>query len=849
MKKRIPLLTAILALVAGLIVAPTVPQAALAQDPPSAAAMPTATNVDAPATETTLPLVPGTGADPDIHTYDGRYYMLYNGDHSGAEVRMRVASSLAGLADGMDVSVWAPPASMTDICCRVGWGGYLFPYEDRWYIYMQGDNGDQNQSRSFVLESANSDPLSAYTFKAYIPGVVNNNGYAAGPALVGDELYMFQTYGEKIWAAKASDPWTLTTGWTTVNAPQPTGWECAGGRCYNEGSNILVRGDTVYNIFSAGGYEDPNYCVGMMTAPLGSDLTLPGSWTEEDGCVISRDDSVGSYGPGSMTWFKSPDGTEDWVAYHVKTSTETTWDGHDRRLMAKKVTWDGDRPVFGTPDAVGSTIALPSGDSGINNAAPAVASASADSISLFTRTGDGKIAESTWTEDGGWGEWSDLGNGGVRAITNPSAVSHIEGTIDLYTTRQDGSIAHSWTTTGGDTWAEWEDFGTPPPGGTTSALSASTWGPNRQNVYVRGGGRIYEKWWTAGSGWSNWLDVGSHPGGTLSAPASAARAPERQDVFVRTSGNNIAAARRDGNNWSSWHYLGLAGGGIVSNPSAARVSADRVIIHGTARDGNVYQRSWTTNGGWTAWENLGAPAGGAGSSPAAVSRSADSIDVFVRDGAGAIQQKSWDGSAWSDWTPVAAQVPTEPEPDTTKPTASLISPSTAGPLRAVELKVDAADETGLQKIVANVYQGGTLVKSTQSAVADGAKTGSHSATLALVDGSYTVRYNAHDLAGNVSATASFDFVVDGTVPTVTVKEGAGFTTGAGGTYDLISYKLHDVGKIDKLTLNGVEKDLSNNAWSDVNQVKVGSFGAVHGENTLVVYDVAGNQFTVTFTLN
>ena len=49
--------------------------------------------------------------------------------------------------------------------------------------------------------------------------------------------------------------------------------------------------------------------------------------------------------------------------------------------------------------------------------------------------------------------------------------------------------------------------------------------------------------------------------------------------------------------------------------------------------------------------------------------------------------------------------------------------------------------------------------------------------------------------------------------------------------------------------NGQVKDLSNNRWSDVNFIRPGGFGAVAGLNTLVVFDVAGNSETYTFTLN
>jgi len=186
--------------------------------------------------------------------------------------------------------------------------------------------------------------------------------------------------------------------------------------------------------------------------------------------------------------------------------------------------------------------------------------------------------------------------------------------------------------------------------------------------------------------------------------------------------------------------------------------------------------------------------------------------------------------------------------DAVKPVATLVSPTTAGPSKALTVQVDATDNYGLKRVVANVYSGTTLVKSTQTA-ANGATSATHNATVTLPDGNYTVKYNAEDLKGNIAKTGTFAFTIDATAPTVTVKTGANETVGADGVYSLVSFKLNDAGKIDKLTLNGVVKDLTNNAWSDLNFVKPGAFGGVVGQNTLVVYDVAGNTSTITFTLN
>ncbi|WP_418275242.1 glycosyl hydrolase family 95 catalytic domain-containing protein [Isoptericola jiangsuensis] len=186
--------------------------------------------------------------------------------------------------------------------------------------------------------------------------------------------------------------------------------------------------------------------------------------------------------------------------------------------------------------------------------------------------------------------------------------------------------------------------------------------------------------------------------------------------------------------------------------------------------------------------------------------------------------------------------------DVVRPVVELVSPGSVGPFAELSVQVDATDDVGLERIVANVYQDGELVRSTQSAVADGATSGSHTAQVSLPDGDYVVRFNAHDLAGNVSRTGSREFSVDGTAPRVTVKSGDRFTVGAG-PYEMVSFKLFDAGLVDRVEVNGAVKDLSDDRWSDVNFLTPGTFGAVQGENVLRVFDVAGNSSTVEFTLD
>ena len=97
---------------------------------------------------------------------------------------------------------------------------------------------------------------------------------------------------------------------------------------------------------------------------------------------------------------------------------------------------------------------------------------------------------------------------------------------------------------------------------------------------------------------------------------------------------------------------------------------------------------------------------------------------------------------------------------------------------------------------------------------------------------------SEDKAGNVSN--QFTIKVDRTAPVIAVKD-----TSVGSTfykvYSNVSFKLSDNRSIDYLELNGVLKDVTDSKWGDLNNVKPGSYGAVEGTNTLVLYDIYGNS--------
>lgn len=175
--------------------------------------------------------------------------------------------------------------------------------------------------------------------------------------------------------------------------------------------------------------------------------------------------------------------------------------------------------------------------------------------------------------------------------------------------------------------------------------------------------------------------------------------------------------------------------------------------------------------------------------------------------------------------------------DKVKPLTTLVTPTTNGPFgdTTVAIQVDATDDRGLNKIVANIYKDGVLFKSTQTAVG-GATSGTHSASVVLPEGAYTIRYNASDLAGNISQTKTFDITIDTTAPAVTLDA---LTTTS--TTPTITGTVDDPTAVVTVTVDGTSYTATNNGdgtweYTFTSPLTVGTYD-------LDVYatDAAGNE--------
>jgi GH43 family beta-xylosidase len=305
------------------------------------------------------------GPDPWLQYYNGNYYLATTTWNN--TITMRRSSTLRGLAGAADTTIftltrpngagtmWAPEFHLLD-----------GPSGKRWYLYYVAGREpyDLGTQRIHVLESAGTDPMGPYSFKADLLDPSADNTWELDPSIMqlNGKLYLMGTYyngSQPNFIRELQNPWTAAG--TRHLLSNPTyGWETVGG-AVNEGAEVLQRNGKTFIIFSASHCSTPDYKLGMLTYNGGDPLNAS-SWVKSSSPVFQRNDANRVFGPGHNGFFKSPDGTEDWIVYHANDSASGGCD-MNRSTRAQKFTWNADgTPNFGTPVANGVTLAAPSGE-------------------------------------------------------------------------------------------------------------------------------------------------------------------------------------------------------------------------------------------------------------------------------------------------------------------------------------------------------------------------------------------------------------------------------------------------------------------------------------------------------
>jgi GH43 family beta-xylosidase len=322
----------------------------------------------------TNPLLP-SGADPwSIHK-DGWYFYTHT---TGRNLTLWRTRNIAELPAAEKKVVWTPPEG-TPYSKEI-WAPELHHLDGKWYFYFAADDGRNRNHRLYVLENASPDPFTGdWVFKGQLRlpddkwaidgSVFSHNGqrYVLWSGWEGDE-----NGRQDIYIAKLRNPWTVEGPRVRISKPE-LAWETVGNIpkpgpddkphvAVNEGPQALVRDGRVLVIYSGSGCWTEAYALGMLWAPAGSDLLDPKSWRKHPTPVFrSKGESgSGTFAAGHNSFFKSPDGSEDWILYHSNPEAGMGCGGK-RSPRAQPFKWKPDGfPDFGDPVNAGVALPVPS---------------------------------------------------------------------------------------------------------------------------------------------------------------------------------------------------------------------------------------------------------------------------------------------------------------------------------------------------------------------------------------------------------------------------------------------------------------------------------------------------------
>ena len=294
------------------------------------------------------------GADPWMVYHEGNYYLTTTQRNC---IRMWKAPTLEGLKTAKGVTVWKDddPSRSDGV-----WAPEIHFIDGKWYLYytaMAATKVDTTH-RMHVLESAGTDPLGPYTYKGRIFDKTNDQYAIDGSVFQnpGDGKWYFLWAahpGHLINIARMENPWTLATPGVVIPA---SGF---GAKDVREAPVVLKRNGKLFLVYSAADTGTPDYKLGMLIADEKADLLNPASWKQHPTPSFERNDEAGVFGPGHNGFFQSPDGKEDWIVYHAKTTSKYTYSG--RTTRAQKFTWNEDgTPNFGKPLSLDTVLEEPS---------------------------------------------------------------------------------------------------------------------------------------------------------------------------------------------------------------------------------------------------------------------------------------------------------------------------------------------------------------------------------------------------------------------------------------------------------------------------------------------------------
>jgi len=288
----------------------------------------------------------------------------------GNAVRLWKTNSMSKLASASSQVVFSPVMGAPN--SRNIWAPEIHFLDGKWYIYYTAGDGNDINQRIWVLENSNEDPTTgtwtdkgkifsnAADFWAIDGTLMQHNGnnyfvWCGRP----DRSNVILT--QNIYISRMTNAWTLEGPVTMLTTPEYA-WEKNGFGVNEAPQSLTGPTGKKFLVYSASYCGTDDYTLGMLTLKDGGDPLILADWIKSIEPVFKKNPQNNAFGPGHNAFFKSPDGTENWIIYHANTNAgEGCADRRNIRIQEFTFNTTG-IPVFSEPIATGLKVNIPSGD-------------------------------------------------------------------------------------------------------------------------------------------------------------------------------------------------------------------------------------------------------------------------------------------------------------------------------------------------------------------------------------------------------------------------------------------------------------------------------------------------------
>ena len=313
------------------------------------------------------------GPDPWMTFHDGFYFYTHTLQN---KIEIRKTENPVDLRNAPRKVVWtAPKEGMNSAEI---WAPEIHYLDSTWYIYFAADDGKNENHRMWVLACDSQNPMTGqWTVKSKLtdPG----DHWAIDGSILehdGERYFIWSGWEthtnikQDIYISEMENPWTLRGERVLLSSPTAA-WELNGLSLdsaaksndifVNEGPQMLENEDNLFIIFSANGCWTDLYSLGVLRLKEGGNVMRKDDWIKSDSAFFKTSEKNQVFAPGHNSFFKSSDGTEDWILYHANPKPNQGC-GLYRSPRAQKVEWlENGYPHFGEPQATGQITESPSG--------------------------------------------------------------------------------------------------------------------------------------------------------------------------------------------------------------------------------------------------------------------------------------------------------------------------------------------------------------------------------------------------------------------------------------------------------------------------------------------------------